>query len=492
MYCKVCVEDIASEETAPEIAHAYAAWQRLADAGGLPSLADVVPIATPDSDDGWMVLRQDGDEFAYEHFGHTLVETFGVDMQGRSTRDLDLRIRTALNPVYRRALETARPALAIHRASYARDVHLWHRLILPVLDADGARRLAVLWRPQQIVHDLLQELLDATPVGIVTLSALRDPDDRIVDAVVISINPKAEDFTGCPASQTIGRRLLELFPNLVTNRTWARYVAVIETGEPLQYDYFDRRSSRWFDVKASPLGDGFMLVFVETTETRQALRALEHEKRQLEQARADLAIEVRARTIAEAELRRIAQLDELTGALNRRGFDRAATEAAHAAVAAGSDLAVIAVDIDNFKDINDGHGHAGGDAVLRMIGRALVDGARSAGRLGRVGGEEFMLLLPHHDIADAVRIAERLREAIATTPVQHEGLTMVVTASFGVQDLARAGSVQAMMLEADRALYRAKDTGRNRVQAYGLDVDTGRDVGWKPDSMADWELEFVE
>lgn len=168
----------------------------------------------------------------------------------------------------------------------------------------------------------------------------------------------------------------------------------------------------------------------------------------------------------ELELRVIAQVDHLTGALTRRGFvEQAEREMARARRYARPSVLVM-LDVDHFKRVNDRHGHATGDQVLRQIAEIATMALRPSDVFGRIGGEEFGLLLPETGVDEAFSVTERLRRAIADHPMRlADGGTLHVTASFGVVALSPAfGSFPAWLEGADRMLYAAKADGRNRTR----------------------------
>jgi diguanylate cyclase (GGDEF)-like protein len=166
--------------------------------------------------------------------------------------------------------------------------------------------------------------------------------------------------------------------------------------------------------------------------------------------------------------------DMLTGVHNRRYFEhRCAVEIAQAR-RHRQGLACLFLDIDGFKAINDGHGHAAGDAVLRAVGQAIQGQLRAGDTIARWGGEEFVALLPQAALAPAREIAERIRAHIAAQPVVAGAANIPVTISIGLAQLGGdlAGREPAQLAEqllaaADRALYRAKHAGRNRVAVDG-------------------------
>lgn len=178
-----------------------------------------------------------------------------------------------------------------------------------------------------------------------------------------------------------------------------------------------------------------------------------------------------ATTIAELDgvmrkLRQQATTDQLTGLGNRRWLtERIAIEQTRAE-REKVPISVVLFDLDHFKKINDGHGHDVGDRVLMAVGEVIRDNLRRYDLAARIGGEEFCLVLPKTRAGEAEAIAERFRvqlEKLLIEPLPRGR----VTASFGVYESTPCDSMQAMLLQADRALYRAKETGRNRVQSFG-------------------------
>ncbi len=168
----------------------------------------------------------------------------------------------------------------------------------------------------------------------------------------------------------------------------------------------------------------------------------------------------------QAELAFTATHDELTGLYNRREFTRLALlELARTARVPGPTCMLI-LDIDFFKKINDQHGHPTGDAVLQQLAQMLTQGVRSIDVVARLGGEEFIVLLPNTERAGACAVAEKLRATLARAPMQLPSLALPVTASFGLSELPAGvdGTMEDLYRAADQALYVAKRQGRNRVE----------------------------
>jgi len=167
---------------------------------------------------------------------------------------------------------------------------------------------------------------------------------------------------------------------------------------------------------------------------------------------------------AYSRARDLSRTDELTGLANRRAFVEIGTAAIDQAKRYNRTLSLVMFDIDNFKDINDTHGHAAGDEVLRAVAVVVRHAARVADTPGRIGGEEFALLLPETTGITAIAVAERLRRDVATLTIGFDGKVLQCTCSFGVAERhAGLTTLDALLSSADQALYRAKTAGRNRV-----------------------------
>jgi len=158
--------------------------------------------------------------------------------------------------------------------------------------------------------------------------------------------------------------------------------------------------------------------------------------------------------------------DGLTGLSNKRYGAGRLTDLVYDSQRYRFALCLIMLDIDHFKRVNDNHGHQAGDAVLREVARRLRSALRQSDLAIRYGGEEFMLLLPHTDLANALVVAEKLRQAIADQPVPLDkaGNTLAITISLGVASLNPDEAAEHLIERADQALYRAKHGGRNRVE----------------------------
>lgn len=159
----------------------------------------------------------------------------------------------------------------------------------------------------------------------------------------------------------------------------------------------------------------------------------------------------------------LSNADPLTGAVNRRGLSAAFDREAARSDRHGHALCAVLVDVDDFKAVNDTRGHAAGDAALLHLAKVMGASLRPNDVLARVGGEEFMILLPDTNEQAAFQALTRLRNALAAQPVEHEGLRIPVTFTASVGLRAFGESQAALSERLDRALYRAKHSGKNRV-----------------------------
>ena len=173
----------------------------------------------------------------------------------------------------------------------------------------------------------------------------------------------------------------------------------------------------------------------------------------------------------EAELFREASTDSLTGISNRRYFLAQAEQELRRTRRFARDLSVMMIDLDHFKSVNDRYGHATGDNVLQGFVKASLESLRQSDQMGRLGGEEFAVILPETALPAAVEVANRLRQHVAERPVIAGGgedsrrVAVDCTVSVGVAQLTpQDGSIDDLLHRADQALYRAKELGRNRVE----------------------------
>lgn len=276
----------------------------------------------------------------------------------------------------------------------------------------------------RLAKQRFQAIIDLAQDAIVAFD-----DDRRVSL----FNPAAERMFGYGGHETIGRPVTDLLPDFGMEkqvRLSAREVRA------------RRRDGGVFPAEAAlsqidyPAGRLYTLTLRDISE----------------------------RKAAEEELRRLATTDPLTGVANRRRFMEAAERELMRARRYGRPLSLLMLDVDHFKSINDGYGHAVGDDVLTCLASAARECMREIDVVGRLGGEEFAVLLPETSLTEAVGAAERLRRHLAELELQTRNDVVRFTVSVGVATCRDEDcSIEGALTRADHALYDAKRGGRNRV-----------------------------
>jgi diguanylate cyclase (GGDEF)-like protein len=254
------------------------------------------------------------------------------------------------------------------------------------------------------------------------------------------------------------RALVPLILEVVTEATGARGAQMLQGAE----------EAGWFGDIGRGIARPLRLGLGEAEEPMTLVlypprRGFDAETRRLAEwiaAQATVALE-NARLHEEA--RRQATTDELTGLVNRRRFMQALEAEVERARLFETPFAVVLADLDDFKRINDDHGHHAGDLALRSFGRLLADQIRDFDVGGRLGGEEFAVLLPQTNVTEAMAVAGRIRDALAAASIEvGDGATVRLTASFGVADSGSSASTDELLRRADNALYSAKRAGKDR------------------------------
>jgi diguanylate cyclase (GGDEF)-like protein/PAS domain S-box-containing protein len=309
----------------------------------------------------------------------------------------------------------------------------------------GAARAAhALWVESVPFLEIAEALND---IVIVTTPELAPPGPAIV-----YVNPAFTRLTGYSASEAIGQSPRMLQGPGTSRAVLDKIARELREGRPVHEKILNFGKSGapyWLDIQIIGLRDGAGTI----THFAAIERDITLDKRRLD------------------ELELLADRDALTGIPNRRALLRAigheiqAKRQAGGSAASGNGPCVIFMDVDHFKNINDAHGHAIGDAVLCGIAECLVENVRRIDMLGRIGGEEFAVCMPGVGLQEAKALAGHLRRAIARTELSTPTGPMRVTMSVGVTCFVPGDDVDALAARADAAMYAAKRAGRNRVRA---------------------------
>lgn len=288
------------------------------------------------------------------------------------------------------------------------------------------------------IRATLDSLLDPH----VLLQAVRGPDGVITDFVFADVNDAACRYSRRARADFVGCRMLDLVSAHRGTKLFELYRQAVEDGSPIVLnDFFYPQDSsgdpRYFDIRGVRVNDGLSLTWRDVSDRHAAISQLQD----------------RART------------DGLTHLFNRAEVLERLEDLRNATPRAGQQLAVLFIDFDNFKGINDTFGHAAGDEVLRVTAERLRACLRHDDIGARVGGDEMMVVLSGvTDLADAMAIAEKLRR-LASEPVRIEGRNIAATVSIGVALALPGESTDALVARADKAMFEAKQHGHNRVVA---------------------------
>lgn len=210
-------------------------------------------------------------------------------------------------------------------------------------------------------------------------------------------------------------------------------------------------------------------LIAELVITRQIIKDLEQKNQVLSEELNYYKERISQVLKAKERALKLAEIDYLTGLLNRRAFIKRLEGELNRSRRAGAPVSIIFADIDHFKHVNDTYGHLVGDLVLRKFARLLTNMCRNYDFICRYGGEEFLICLPDTSCKQAYAIAERISNTLAGWYVQlPDGQRVTITSSFGVtsSSLDKNETVKHLIEKVDEALYRAKRNGRNRVEAY--------------------------
>ena len=194
---------------------------------------------------------------------------------------------------------------------------------------------------------------------------------------------------------------------------------------------------------------------------------LEAKLKLLQERLNEMEAEVKESRLAIEEQKRKATHDPLTGLPNRDAYQARLEEELVRRHRYGGNLSLVVCDVDHFKNINDNYGHLAGDRVLKLISRTLRKNLRDIDFIARFGGEEFVILMPETQASDACSAAEKLRTSIEQSPFNFRKERVPVTMSFGISEFKALESPDVVFERADKALYQAKDGGRNRCQLAG-------------------------
>ncbi len=402
--------------------------------------------------------------------------------------DLPPDLADMLGALFAEAHNRRHPVYETRYSRHSKLVHRWEMLIMPALDTGEPAILAMIL-PLEFRQDLLLAIVEANPVGVCAVEVVRNNDGNVSDFRICLANDAACDAIGKDHMTLLHSSLSVSIPELLTNNGKARLQTIADTARSEFFEYARTTDgvTRTFGITASCRGDNLVLTFTEITDLMEARAQLtaQHQsvlatnaelRRQkehlhataesLEIARQALSAEVQRRATLESRLRHLAETDSMTGLANRRHFVDLAEAELRRTQRYGGTFSLAMLDIDHFKSINDTWGHGAGDKVIGAVASTCRRHSRAdLDAVGRVGGEEFAILLPQTDLAGATDLAERFRQEISDMEVTYEETGITLTASIGVAEFHPDDTdITDVFKRADKALYLAKNAGRNRVE----------------------------
>lgn len=395
------------------------------------------------------------------HAGADVPDDDGRTLGGHAVEALSPSLRLLLEKGAQAARGRDSAALVVHRAPLGAAIHRWEVLFLPLADRpDGPRSLiAVLFAPLEHKHSFLRTMLDAMPQAALVVETSGGGAPLAI-AEIIAANAGAVRLLGHPSMETLlAAPLGEAFYDLGPEQGWMKLVAEMQPGSTARFEYGHRQETGvlWLDVQVAPFGAGMMLTLSDISDLKRTILDLDHQRKALLE-------EVAQRRTLEEELWALAHVDPLTGLPNRRAFQDDAQATLIAAQTLKRPCAMISIDIDHFKRVNDTHGHGAGDLVLRRVADILKAPLRpEVDFAARMGGEEFSVLLPDTEMPGARAFGDMLRNRVEHTVVIAGDAEIRPTISLGVAMMHQDGTLDDLLQRSDRALYAAKRAGRNRV-----------------------------
>lgn len=222
-----------------------------------------------------------------------------------------------------------------------------------------------------------------------------------------------------------------------------------------------------FSIEAALLSFALADRFNQLTKEKEEVELIHIEHLEKDQQLLEQLVTERTEELEQARDRAelLARTDPLTNMLNRRAFFECGSREVERSLRYKSSLSLIMIDLDRFKSINDNYGHAAGDNALLSVANTCKSIIRNVDVIGRIGGEEFAVIVPHADLEIVTKLAQRLRLSIEKTEIIIEGKPVKITACFGVTSIdVKTESLDEALIRADKALYIAKENGRNRVE----------------------------
>lgn len=285
---------------------------------------------------------------------------------------------------------------------------------------------------------LLSQGLEQSPTAVVITD---------INCNILYVNPTFEHMSGYSAEEVLGKHTRMFKSGRTENKTYEDLWLTLAEGKTWHGYFENRRKNR----KAYQVEAHISPIIGVHGQSERFIAVLE-----------DVTVKIQL----QQKLKRYATIDTLTGAYNRGYFTRNGEKELQRIARYDRPASLLLFDLDHFKNVNDTYGHAAGDIVLKSFARCAAEQLRDSDILGRIGGEEFAVLLVETDLRGARQLAERIRQEISELKIPSENATISVTVSVGCTSFSGPkDSLSEMLKRADKELYRAKENGRNRVES---------------------------
>ena len=330
-------------------------------------------------------------------------------------------------------------------------------LLSSALFVRSARRVVEAQKAMGESEKRFRSLFDSMSEGVALHRMVYDPQGKAVDYEILGVNPAFEAMTGMSRAQVVGQLMTQAY-GVAAPPLLDVYAEVARSGQSTRFEHHSDLLGKDVSVSVFSPGEGqFAVVFEDITERKrlQASREADHHK--LEQQFKDIVQ-------LQDQLQQQVQHDPLTGLANRRYLDEFLPRELARATRDGYPVCFIMLDLDHFKRVNDTYGHGFGDTVLVTVAGILTQNARVTDIVCRLGGEEFLMVMPQLPLEAALQKIDAIRMKIESTALAHEGVEVRVTVSAGISGFpAHASDIESLIKVADAALYQSKHEGRNRV-----------------------------
>jgi diguanylate cyclase (GGDEF)-like protein len=333
-------------------------------------------------------------------------------------------------------------AIGLVSVAFTMGIVICGALITALLDRKVFRQLQHLHDQLAEERDRFHAAAECSMNALLICPAIRDASGEIVDFQLAYMNSKVDQIVKDPISHLLNTGMCETMPLARPLGLFERYRQVVLTGEPMMYEFEHIGADvswKWIRVQAVKVRDGVAITASDITERKESEEKIHH-----------MAIH-----------------DALTGLLNRSVLKDLLGHAIDNASRYSRMTAVLLLDLDGFKEVNDGLGHAAGDAVLVAVASRMKRVFRAADSLVRLGGDEFIVIIPEFkQLDDVIRCAEKLLE-IFKEPIDFKGNPILMSASIGV-GIYPAGALNGIdiVAQADTAMYVAKQRGKNQYHIF--------------------------